>query len=442
MCLQLKRAIDIIYEAGNIDYRMGDGDSMKAEILAVGTELLMGQIANTNAQYISSRLPDVGVGVYYHDVVGDNPERLKQSLALAMSRSDVIILTGGLGPTQDDLTKETVSAAVNRKLVLDQETYDTIKKFFEKRERPMTQNNIKQAYLPEGSIVIRNKNGTAPGCIIEQDDKVIIMLPGPPSEMKPMFDETVMPYFASKSEFRLESRFLRIFGVGESAVEDTLIDLIASQTNPTIAPYAKDGEVALRITARYPRDSDDEDLITPVEDEIRRRLGDSVYSNDNRGLVEIAAKLLLESGMKLALAESCTGGLLASKLTDVPGISAVFDRSIVTYSNRSKVEELGVSQDTLDLYGAVSEKTAREMAEGVRKVSNADLGISITGIAGPDGATDKKPVGLIYTALSDCNGTEVKRLELWGNRSRIRNMACLHVFDMLRRYLLARSKKG
>lgn len=414
---------------------------MKAEILAVGTEILMGQIANTNAQYISSRLPDVGVGVYYHDVVGDNPERLKQSLALAISRSDVIILTGGLGPTQDDLTKETVSAAVNRKLVLDQETFDNIKQFFQKKERTMTQNNMKQAYLPEGCLVIRNKNGTAPGCIIEQDGKVIIMLPGPPSEMKPMFDETVMPYFAAKSEFRLESRFLNIFGVGESAVEDRLIDLIDSQTNPTIAPYAKDGEVALRITAMYPKHSKNEDIITPVENEIRSRLGESVYSNDNRGLVEVAAKLLLESGMTLALAESCTGGLLASKLTDVPGISAAFDRSIVTYSNRSKVEELGVKQETLDLYGAVSEQTAREMAEGIRRVSNTDLGISITGIAGPDGATEEKPLGLVYTALSDGDGTEVKKLDLWGNRNRIRNIACLHVFDILRRYLLTHDKK-
>ena len=211
---------------------------MKAEILAVGTELLMGQIANTNAQYISAKLPDVGIGVYYHDVVGDNPERLKQCLSLALSRSDVLIMTGGLGPTQDDLTKETVAAAVNRKLILDQESLDKMTTFFARLNRKMTQNNIKQAYLPEDSIIIRNRNGTAPGCIIEEAGKIIIMLPGPPSEMKPMFDETVLPYFAAKSEYRLESRFLRIFGIGESAMEDTLIDLIDTQTNPTIAPYA------------------------------------------------------------------------------------------------------------------------------------------------------------------------------------------------------------
>ncbi len=415
---------------------------MKAEILAVGTELLMGQIANTNAQYISSRLPDVGVGVYYHDVVGDNPERLSQSLDLAMSRSDVVILTGGLGPTQDDLTKETVAAAVNRKLVLDEETNSNINNFFVKKGRIMTQNNMKQAYLPEGSIVIRNRNGTAPGCIIEQGDKVIIMLPGPPSEMKPMFDETVIPYFAAKSKFRLESRFLNIFGVGESALEDMLIDLIDSQTNPTIAPYAKEGEVALRITAKYPKASNGQDIITPIENEIRRRLGDSVYSNDNRSLVEVTAKLLVENAVTLAVAESCTGGLLASKLTAVPGISAVFDRAIVTYSNRSKVEELGVNQETLELHGAVSEQTAREMAEGIRRASGTDLGISVTGIAGPDGATEEKPVGLIYAALSHKNGTEAKRLDLWGNRGRIRNIACLYVLDMLRIYLISLDKKG
>ncbi len=409
---------------------------MKAEILAVGTELLMGQIANTNAQYISSRLPDAGVGVYYHDVVGDNPERLRQSLSMALSRSDVIILTGGLGPTRDDLTKETVAEVMNRKLVLDQESLDIMEEFFKKRCRRMTHNNIKQAYLPEGCIIIRNRNGTAPGCIIEENGKTIVMLPGPPSEMKPMFDETVMPYFMARSEYRLESRFLRIFGIGESAVEDTLLDLIDNQTNPTIAPYAKDGEVTLRLTARYDKNSPDEDLIGPLEDEIRRRLGDAVYSNDNSSLDEIAARLLIESKKTLSLAESCTGGMVSSRLTDMPGISEVFDRAVVTYSNRAKTQELGVSRETLEKFGAVSEQTAREMAEGVRRISGTDIGISVTGIAGPGGGSEEKPVGLVYTALAHEGGTEVKKLDLWGSRSRIRNVTCLHVFDMLRRHLL------
>ncbi len=415
---------------------------MRAEILAVGTELLMGQIANTNAQYISSRLPDVGIGVYYHTVVGDNPERLRQILELALSRSDIVIMTGGLGPTQDDLTKETVSAVVGRKLVLDKDSLDIMEKFFSKLNRTMTQNNVKQAYLPEGSIIIKNSYGTAPGCIIEDKGKVIVMLPGPPSEMKPMLEESVIPYFASQSEYRLESRFLRIFGIGESTVEDMLMDIIDKQTNPTIAPYAKEGEVTLRITARYAKDDKTGDIIKPVLDEIRQRLGDAVYSNDNRSLDAVAAGLLLDSKKTISLAESCTGGLLASKLTDIPGISEVFDRAIVTYSNRAKMEELGVRKETLDAYGAVSEQTASEMAAGIRRVSGSDLGVSITGIAGPGGGSDEKPVGLIYLALAHKDGIITKKLELWGSRTRIRNVTCLNAFEMLRRYLMKSESGG
>ncbi|MGE5614224.1 MAG: competence/damage-inducible protein A [Bacillota bacterium] len=415
---------------------------MKAEILAVGTELLMGQITNTNAQYISSRLPDIGIGVYYHDVVGDNPDRLRQCLDLALSRSDVVIITGGLGPTKDDLTKETVAAAIGRKLVLDQETLDKMTEFFSRRSGKMPPNNIKQAYLPEGCIPIRNKNGTAPGCIIENEGKFIVMLPGPPSEMKPMFEESVIPFFAERSEYRLESRFIRIFGIGESAMEEMLMDIIESQSNPTIAPYAKEGEVTLRITARYEKNDATEDLIAPVENEICRRLGDKVYSRDNSSLDEVAAKLLMESGLTLSVAESCTGGLFASRLTEIPGISAVFDRAIVTYSNRSKMEELGVKRETLEQYGAVSEQTAKEMAEGIRKVSSSDIGIAITGIAGPGGGTTEKPVGLVFVAIAHNKGVEAKKLELWGSRTRIRNVTCLNAFDMLRRYLLAREQNG
>lgn len=409
---------------------------MIAEILAVGTELLMGQIANTNAQYISSRLPDVGIGVYYHSVVGDNPKRLKECLALAFSRSDIIIMTGGLGPTQDDLTKETVAEAMNRKLVLDQVSLDKMKTFFKNLNRQMTDNNIKQAYLPENSIIIRNKNGTAPGCIIEEGGKTVVMLPGPPSEMKPMLDETVIPYFMGKSEYKLVSRFLRIFGIGESAMEDAILDLIEKQTNPTIAPYAKDGEVTLRITARYPKIGETQDIITPVENEIRSRLGDTVYSSENKNMEEVAADLLLQTGKTIAIAESCTGGLLSAKLTDIPGISKVFDRGIVSYSNTAKAEILGVKQETIDNFGAVSKETAIEMAAGVRNISHTDLGLSITGIAGPGGGTPEKPVGLVYVALATDKSVECKELKLWGSRSRIRNVTALHAFDMVRRCLI------
>lgn len=408
---------------------------MIAEILAVGTELLMGQIANTNAQYISSRLPDAGIGVYYHSVVGDNPVRLKECINLALLRSDIVIMTGGLGPTQDDLTKETAASAVNRKLVLDAESLEKMEAFFRSLNRKMTDNNIKQAYLPENSIIIRNKNGTAPGCIIEEAGKILVMLPGPPSEMKPMFEETVMPYLIEKSEYRLVSKFLRIFGIGESAMEDTLIDLIGSQTNPTIAPYAKDGEVTLRVTAKYSKNDYDNDLITPVVEEIKRRLGDTVYSTENKNMEEVAAELLVGSNTTIAIAESCTGGLISSKLTDIPGISKVFDRGIISYSNISKVESVGVKKETIEEFGAVSREAAMEMAAGVRNISHTRLGLSITGIAGPDGGTGEKPVGLVYIALAADNGIRCKELKLWGGRNRIRNVTSLHAFDMVRRYL-------
>jgi len=409
---------------------------MNAEILAVGTELLMGQIANTNAQYISGRLPDVGVNVYYHSVVGDNPKRLKECLNIALNRSDVIIMTGGLGPTQDDLTKETVAELLNRKLVLHEETLSIMKSFFARLKRTMTENNVKQAYLPEGSIIIKNKNGTAPGCIIESGEKVVIMLPGPPSEMRPMFEETVIPYFEKSLEFRLESRYVRIFGIGESAVEQKLIDLIEKQTNPTIAPYAKEGEVMLRITAKYEKGAVTQDFITPVVEEIKNRLGDAVYSTENKNLEDVAAELLLESNTTVSIAESCTGGLVSSKLTDIPGISKVFNRGIISYSNQSKVENLGVSPETLDTYGAVSEAAAVEMAKGIRDIAKTDIGLSITGIAGPDGGTPEKPVGLVYVALAGKDTVKCKELKLWGNRNRIRNVTSLYAFDMIRRYVL------
>lgn len=413
---------------------------MKAEILAVGTELLMGQIANTNAQYISARLPDVGIGVYYHSVVGDNHERLKAALNLALSRSDLVIITGGLGPTKDDLTKETIAELLNRRLVPHQESLDRLRSFFERFKRPMTENNLKQADMPEGSIVIRNNNGTAPGCIIEDKGKIVVMLPGPPSEMKPMFEETVIPYLEEISDYRIVSRFLRIFGIGESTMEDAIKDLIENQSNPTIAPYAKEGEIALRITARYPKGKTNEDVITPVEEEIRKRLGIKVYSSDDKGLDRVAAEMLLQTDTTIAIAESCTGGLISARLTEIPGVSKVFNRGIISYSNQSKTENLHVRKGTLERFGAVSRETAIEMAKGVRKISGTDLGLSVTGIAGPDGGSSEKPVGLVYIALADKESVECKELRLWGSRNRIRNVASLHAFDMIRRKLIDSKK--
>jgi nicotinamide-nucleotide amidase len=409
----------------------------KAEILAVGTELLMGQTANTNAQYISERLPDAGIGVYYHSVVGDNPERVKEALRLALSRCDLVVMTGGLGPTKDDLTKETVAEVMNRRLMLDKEAIENLRNIFSRLNRPMTENNLKQAYMPEGSIIIRNNNGTAPGCIIEEQNKIVIMLPGPPSEMKPMLEETVIPYLEKRSDVRIVSRFLRIFGIGESAMEDLIKDLIENQSNPTIAPYVKEGEVTIRITASYPKDGAYEDIIFPIEQEIKKRLGKKVYSSEDKGLSETVADMLIRSGTTIAIAESCTGGLISSMLTEIPGVSRVFNRGIISYSNESKVQNLGVKPETLNRFGAVSRETAMEMAEGVRILGGTDLGLSVTGIAGPDGGSAEKPVGLVYVALAGKDGVECKELKLfWGKRNRIRRLASLHAFDLVRRKLI------
>lgn len=408
---------------------------MKAEILAVGTELLMGQIVNTNAQYLSSKLPDVGISVYYHSVVGDNPERLRESLELALKRCDVVITTGGLGPTQDDLTKETISEVCGRKLVLHQESLDAIKAFFKKIGREMTQNNEKQAYMPENCIILKNNNGTAPGCIIEQGEKVVVMLPGPPSEMKPMFDDFVFPYFRDRSSYTIESKFLRVFGIGESAMETKILDLIEGQTNPTIATYAKEGEVTIRVSARVEQGQDAEMLLRPVIEEIRKRTGDCLYSEEDHTLDQVAAELLSRHKLTLATAESCTGGLISQMLTNIPGISSVFMGGAVTYSNDAKEEYLGVKRETLLQHGAVSSQTAGEMAWGVRNRLNTDIGVAVTGIAGPDGGTPEKPVGLVYIGLSSEKGTFTKELRLLGNRKRIRTITALHVFDMIRRHV-------
>ncbi len=409
---------------------------MNAEIIAVGTELLLGQIVNTNAQYISQRLPEVGVNVYYHNVVGDNPERLKKCLSIAMERSDVIILTGGLGPTKDDLTKETIAGILDKKLVLHDESYETIKAFFKKYNRRMTDNNIKQAYLPEGCIIVKNKNGTAPGCIVECGAKTVIMLPGPPSEMRPMFEETVLPYFMERSDCLLTSKYVRIFGIGESQVENMILDIVENQTNPTIAPYAKQGEVMIRVTARCKKGESPESLIDPVIEEIEDRLGDAVYSINNMELEEVVADLLVSNNLTIAIAESCTGGLVSKKLTDIPGISRVFEGSVISYSNNLKNEILGVSNEVLEKYGAVSNETAIEMAKGVRKLANTNIGLSITGIAGPDGGTPEKPIGLVYIAISYDDVVDSEELKLWGERSRIRNVASLHALDLVRRYII------
>lgn len=408
---------------------------MNAEILAVGTEILLGDIVNTNAQYIAQGLAELGIDVFYQTVVGDNPDRMKTAMNIAFERADIIITTGGLGPTGDDLTKEIGAEYFGRKLILDEKALDRIKKFFDKMKRPMTDNNVKQAMVPVNSTVMYNENGTAPGIIIEDNNKILIMMPGPPKEMKPMFSKQVKPYLASKQNHTLVSRTLRIAGVGESAMESMVRDMIDRQSNPTIAPYAKDTESILRITASAKTTEEAEKIIEPIAEEIYRRFGDSVYAEGETSIQETVAKILIDKKVTIAVAESCTGGLVAAKLIEYPGISEVLLEGAVTYSNEAKKRRLGVKDETLSAYGAVSAETAAEMAKGIAMTSGADIGVSTTGVAGP-GPSEGKPEGLVYVGIYIDGKTYIKELHLAGKRNVIRERAAYSALDFLRRKLI------
>ena len=408
---------------------------MIAELICVGTELLMGQILNTNAQYIARSLAPSGIDMYHQVTVGDNPARLKEAVRTAFARADCVIFSGGLGPTDDDLTKETVAEALGKDLVLYDDEWDKLKLWFSSRGRTIAPNNKKQAMFPSDAIILPNPNGTAPGCIMESDGKAAILLPGPPRELVPMFRDYVMPYLLERSGHRLYSREIRIFGVGESDVTYRLDTLFKHQTNPTIAPYAKTGEVTLRVTARCQNDAEGEALVSPVIAAIEAELGDCVYDTNGRELAEVCHFALIDAHKTLAVAESCTGGRLADAFINYAGSSAYFIEGDVTYSNDAKMRRLGVRSETLDTVGAVSEECAREMAEGCRIAANADFALATTGYAGPDGGEPGKPVGTVFVALAGADGTIVKRLNLFGDRDRIRHSAMLHALDLLRRKL-------
>lgn len=382
---------------------------MNGEIICVGTELLLGDILNTNAQYLARELAALGIGVHHQQVVGDNPQRMRECMLRALNESDMIILSGGLGPTADDLTKEICCEVMGEKLVLDEDILEGIRSYFVSRGRQMADNNKKQAYVPENGIVFQNRNGTAPGCGIEKDGKLAIMLPGPPRELKAMFEKEVMPYLAKKTGGIILSKQVRTFGIGESNMASAVEDLLGGE-NPTVAPYAKDGEALLRVTAR----ADSKEKALAMCDEtieiIRERIGEYIYGIDAASLEEKAVELLLAHGKKLALAESCTGGYIAKRITDISGSSAVFECGVVSYSNEVKINVLGVNPETIEKYTEVSEQTAAEMAEGVRRLSGADFALSVTGIAGPGGGSEDKPVGLSYIGFACEDGTTVKEL--------------------------------
>jgi len=409
---------------------------MKTAVLAIGTELIMGQTVNTNGAELSRELTGMGLPVYYHLSVGDNPERVQRSLAFLYEQVDLIITTGGLGPTQDDLTREAIADYFGLPLELHGPSLGTIQGFFERIGQPMGENNRKQATFPRGAVILDNPLGTAPGFFLEKDGKKIAALPGPPREMRPMLEARLRPLIQNLSEGWFESRYVVLYGIGESAAETELEDLITTQTNPTIAPYAEPGQVMFRVTAKGADEAEAKALLEPTLAIIRQRMGDRIVSEDGRSLWQTVGALLIEKNRTLALAESCTGGMLAAGLTDLPGISAVFDRSYVTYSYNAKEQDLGVPRDVIESHGAVSEETARAMAVGLRSRTGADLCLSITGIAGPGGDTPDKPVGLVYIGLATAEGVTVVRNQFHGNRQRVRTATCQKALDMLRRTML------
>ncbi len=410
---------------------------MNAEIIAVGTEILLGQIVNTNAQFLSQEMAALGIGVYYHSVVGDNLKRLVETFQQAWERSSIVILTGGLGPTTDDLTREGVALALQRPLSFREDVWQEICANMQRANRPIPENNRRQAMVPEGAIVLPNPRGTAPGLIIPEGERLAVLLPGPPREMQPMFFDHVRPLLAQKvGHSVILSRSLRVVGIGEAALEEQIADLIAAQSNPTIALYASLGELQIRVTAQAADEERARELIAPVEEAIRRRIGSAVYGVDQDTLPSVLGQLLRQRGYKLALAESCTGGLLGSMITDVPGSSDYFAASYVTYSNEAKEKTLGVPAQLIREQGAVSAACAEAMAQGARKASGADVSIAITGIAGPGGGTADKPVGTVYVAVIAPEGQLVEKLSLRGERAAIRTRAAKAALNLARLVLL------
>lgn len=382
---------------------------MNCEIICVGTELLLDDILNTNTQYLSQQMAALGFNVLHQCVVGDNAARLAEQLKESLGRSELVLLTGGLGPTADDITKEVCCEVMGAELIMDEEELEKIRRYFEKRGRVMVEENKKQALVPRNGVVFANRHGTAPGCAVEQNGRWAVLLPGPPREMRPMFDGQVKPWLAQRSDSVIFSRMVRTFGVGESAMASAVRDLLDG-VNPTVAPYAKDGEALLRVTAKAQTCEQAARMCDETIEKIRERLGSYIYGVDVNGLEFAVVEQLRRAGQKIAFAESCTGGLIAKRITDVPGASAVFECGVVSYANEVKKNLLGVKPETIEQFTEVSRACAAEMAQGVRRLSGADYGVSVTGFAGPDPAPDGRPAGLIYVGVSSEHGTAVREV--------------------------------
>ncbi|WP_425060932.1 Putative competence-damage inducible protein [Sporomusa carbonis] len=413
---------------------------MIVELVSTGTELLLGQIVNTNAPFLAARLNELGFSVIYQTTVGDNRERMKNVLKTALDRADIVITSGGLGPTQGDITKEVTASLLNRSMYLHEVSAERIKRFFDERRICMPGNNLRQAMMPEGAIVVDNTCGTAPGVIIENQTtgKVIIHLPGPPHELSAMFEMSIVPYL--KERFGVQgvivSKVLRTYGLGESALEEKIKEYILSQSNPTLALLARNGEIHVRITARAENEIEARRLIDELEGHIRPHINEYVFGIDDETLEKSVGNLLLAKDLTIALAESCTGGLVTSRITDVPGSSSYLIGSIVCYSNAVKITSVGVPEEIIAVKGAVSQEAAESMAQGIRKQFSTGIGIAVTGIAGPTGATNDKPVGLVYIAIDGPAGTVCHQHYFNGTRTDIKHRTALAALNHLRQYLL------
>ena len=409
--------------------------SYDTEIISVGTELLLGHVTNTDARDISEMLSKIGINVKYHTVVGDNPERLRKCVETAKSRADNIITTGGLGPTCDDLTKQILAEAFGLKLAENKAEREGLYDYI-RYGKKFTDNNFTQAMLPEGCTVFHNNCGTAPGCGFEKDGKIVVMIPGPPKECNAMFRESALPYLRKLSEELIVSHSVRIFGLGESSVDDIFAEEMNRMTNPTMAPYAKECDCLLQITAKAKSVDEAEKMIAPVMEHVMQRLGDVVYGVDVECIEESVIKLLREKNMTFSAAESCTGGELAKRFTDMPGASAFFKGGVVTYTNEAKAKLLGIDPTLIEEKGAVSYEVAKAMAENVRALLGTDIGVGVTGLAGPDG-DGVHEVGTVFVSLAVEGETFVKELHMGAMRTRsfIRRMAGNHIYDMMRRWL-------
>ena len=415
---------------------------MNAEIICVGTELVLGNVLNTHAYFLSNKLAQKGINVFYQTTVGDNRQRLVDTFLTAYNRSDIIILTGGLGPTADDITMEAVAETLGIKMVKNDEAYDRIVEYFKKIGRVLTKNNDKQAYLPEGSIIFQNEVGTAPGCVIEKDGKSVVFLPGPPSELREMYKNSLDEYLNKFATSIIKSKFVHIYGVGEAGIDDRAAELI-SGTDTTVAPYALLDEAELRVTANGKTASEAEEKIDKTVEKIKDMFGDAIYGYDDDDLQTVVVRLLKEKHFTVATAESCTAGYISKRITDISGASEVFHMGITTYSNECKNKELHVPNELLETYGAVSEQVAACMAKGIRLKSGADIGLSITGIAGPNSDGTDKPIGLAYIGLSDKDGEYVFKSQKSPIKGReyVRFASSSQALNLLRLYLLNGGEK-